>query len=93
MEYQVKQDLHDDYSWRRRMNSLYENWVQQRGLSTYTLFVLYALIEKDGCTAKEICKTWILPKQTVSSILKQQKNSLILYLILQRPISGASLFF
>lgn len=55
----------------RETNSLYEEWAGQRGLSYYELLVILSLSETDGpCKQKDICKQWVLPKQTVNTILK-----------------------
>jgi DNA-binding MarR family transcriptional regulator len=80
----LKQEIQDYYSWWRRMNFLYHSWAEEHGVSPYTLFVLSALTDcarmdlKEGCTQKQICEEWFLPKQTVNSILKglEQKGYL-----------------
>lgn len=55
----------------REANALYEDWARRRGLSYCELLVILALAEAEqGCTQKEICRAWQLPKQTVNSILK-----------------------
>ena len=32
---------------------------------------LYALDQDEGCTQKEIAKTWLIPKQTVNTVVKE----------------------
>lgn len=63
----------------RETNSLYEAWAGQHGLSYYELLVILSLSETDGpCRQKDICTQWVLPKQTVNTILKSfQKRSWI----------------
>ena len=52
-------------------NAMYEKWAEKRGLSFYELLVVLSLVEADGtCNQKEICTQWLLPKQTVHTILK-----------------------
>ncbi len=70
METAFQKDIQDYYSWWRRMNALYHDWAEEHGVSEYTVYVLHTLLEKQGCTQKQICEEWILSKQTVNSILK-----------------------
>lgn len=71
MKAELKCAIHSYYSWWRMMNDLYEAWARQHGLHSFSLYVLKSLYENpDGCTQKRICEEWMLPKQTVNSILK-----------------------
>lgn len=52
-------------------NAMYEKWAEKRGLSFYELLVALSLVEADGnCKQTDICTQWLLPKQTVHTILK-----------------------
>lgn len=56
--------------WRESI-SMYEEWSKEHGLSYNSVMVLYSLYEDDdNCTQKMICQKWLLPKQTVNTILK-----------------------
>lgn len=71
MEEDLKRDIRAYYCWWRMLNDLYEEWAGEHGLSSFSLFVLDSLYGKEnGCTQKQICTDWMLPKQTVNSILK-----------------------
>lgn len=52
-----------------RTNDLYSTWAKRHGLNYHTLMVLYALDSADGCTQKQISRAWLIPKQTVNTIL------------------------
>lgn len=55
----------------RETTSLYEDWAKRHGLSYYELLVILSLSESEGiCKQKDICRDWVLPKQTVNTILK-----------------------
>lgn len=55
----------------RETNMLYETWAKQHGLSYYELLVILSISQSDTlCKQKDICQQWLLPKQTVNSILK-----------------------
>ncbi|WP_130863502.1 MarR family winged helix-turn-helix transcriptional regulator [Bacilliculturomica massiliensis] len=55
----------------REANAMYGDWAKKHGLSYYELLVVLSLTEADGvCKQKDICAQWLLPKQTVNTILK-----------------------
>lgn len=52
------------------INEAYEQWAKKRGVTSNTLFVLYAVGERpEECTQRYICERLLLPKQTVNTIL------------------------
>ncbi len=54
----------------RESNAVYEEWAKKRGISYCELLVMLSLYEGEAKTQKDICSQWILPKQTVHTILK-----------------------
>lgn len=48
---------------------LYRIWAKKHGLNYNALTILYTLYDYKGCTQKQICEWWALPKQTVHGIL------------------------
>lgn len=52
-------------------NQLYETWARQRGMSLHELLVILSIVEADGTVLqKDICQRFVIPKQTVSAIIK-----------------------
>lgn len=69
MEMQLQ--LQRFYSLWKDCNAAYEEWSKAQGLSSNAVWVFYALYDNEkGCTQKEICRDWSIPKQTVNTILK-----------------------
>lgn len=67
----LSRQLREYYTSFNATGNLYSGWAKQHGLSYHTLFTLYAIYYGGGsCTQKQICEEWLIPKQTVSSILK-----------------------
>lgn len=63
--------LEEYYSIFIKINSLYSAFAKEKGLSYHALFVLYAIYHSEGgCSPKEICDKWLIPKQTVTSVLR-----------------------
>lgn len=63
------------------MNKIYADWAKKHDISYNAMLVLYSLWEgKIYCTQKMICNQWMLPKQTVNSILKDfEKKGLVCF--------------
>ena len=71
----IRQEVKEFYAVWRGMNYVYNDWAKRHGLSFYQLYSLYAIWESKGlCTQKDICGQWLLPKQTVNTILKNYEE-------------------
>lgn len=77
MDTALHQDIKDFYAVWQRLDSLYEQLARLLKLGgVHALFTLCALHEyTDGCTQKQICEEWVMPKQTVSTILKAMEHA------------------
>lgn len=65
------QQMQTYYHYWSEMNRAYENWAKLHGISYNAMNVLYSLWENPtSCTQGTICRQWMLPKQTVNTILK-----------------------
>lgn len=53
-----------------RINSLYSEWARKHDISYNKMMILYALNKDNKCTQKQICNEWLIPKQTVNTIIK-----------------------
>mgnify|MGYP004473311977 CR=1 FL=1 len=59
------------YSLWRECNLMYEEWSKEQGLSMNGYMILYSFYdETDVPTQKSISQRWMIPKQTVNTILK-----------------------
>lgn len=82
MEHILEHQLKELYSLWNGINGLYTKWAQKRGMSYYSVFVLYAIYNSEGkCCPKRICDEWSMPKQTVSSILKNFESEGYIFLV------------
>ena len=52
-----------------RVTELYGDWARQRGMSYNLLMTLYAISQNQPCTQRQIAREWMIPKQTVNTIL------------------------
>lgn len=53
-----------------KLTELYGMWAKKNGMSYNSMMTLYALNQLGECSQKEICEGWLIPKQTVNTILK-----------------------
>ncbi len=53
-----------------RITQLYGEWAKQCGWSYHTMITLYALNMGRPCTQKQIAEEWLIPKQTVNTVIK-----------------------
>lgn len=53
-----------------RQDELYAVLAREQGLSHHTAMTLYALDHDQGCTQKQIAQNWMIPKQTVNTVIK-----------------------
>lgn len=54
-----------------KMAELYRTWAKRHGMSYNTMMTLYALGQSRKCTQKQIADEWLIPKQTVNTIIKE----------------------
>ncbi|SFP76645.1 DNA-binding transcriptional regulator, MarR family [Oscillibacter sp. PC13] len=53
-----------------RITELYGEWAKQHGMSYHAMITLYALNQDRKCTQKQIAEEWLIPKQTVNTVVK-----------------------
>ncbi|HIY54009.1 MAG TPA: MarR family transcriptional regulator [Candidatus Agathobaculum merdavium] len=54
-----------------KMTELYRTWAKRHGMSYNTMMALYALGQSRKCTQKQIADEWLIPKQTVNTVIKE----------------------
>lgn len=54
-----------------RQDELYAAAAKRRGLSFHTLITLYALDQDEGSTQSQLARTWMIPKQTLNTVIKE----------------------
>lgn len=68
----IHEDIREYYRLWREIDMVYSRLARKLGISYYSLLTLHALWEyREHCSQKLICERWVLPKQTVNSILKE----------------------
>lgn len=63
-----------------RITELYREWARKNGISYNTLMILYALRQEGPHTQIKIAEEWMLPKQSVHSVVKDLERQGLVYL-------------
>lgn len=57
-----------------KISGLYSRWAQKRNISSYTVCILYCLLEEGSLTQKKLREEFEIPKQSVNNIITSLKN-------------------
>lgn len=57
-----------------RITVLYGEWAKAHGMSYHTMMVLDAIRTLGPCTQKQIVEEWMIPKQTVNTVVRDLFN-------------------
>lgn len=57
-----------------RQDEIYAAIAKKISVSFHTLMVLYALDQDQGSTQSKISKTWLIPKQTLNTVIKDLQS-------------------
>lgn len=68
-----------------RLDSFYDEFAKNSGVSPTVLWILYALNDGKKHTQRDICENWCLPKSTVNTAVSELKRDGYVELI---PVKG-----
>lgn len=61
-----------------KFRGIYSKWSNLHGISYHEMLVLYTIREKGFCIQKQICDSYILPRQTMNNVITgMRKNGLL----------------
>ncbi len=71
MQQETMKEWERYYALWRECNLMYDRWAKEQGISMNGYLILYSFYDKTEVpTQKSISQKWMIPKQTVNSILK-----------------------
>ena len=74
MEYKI-QKLYDQVNQAIiRCRGVYSMWAKNNNVSYNRMLVLYTIREFGFCTQKQICDSYLLPRQTVNHVISEMKG-------------------
>ncbi len=67
----IMKEIKKYYTIWQEYNLVYEEWAKKHNLSVNSLLILCDIYDdKEDCTQKKISQKWLIPKQTINTILK-----------------------
>lgn len=57
-----------------QFRGLYAAWARKHGISYHELLVLYTIRNQGFCTQKQICDSYLLPRQTMNHVFWDLRN-------------------
>lgn len=61
-----------------KFRGIYSAWSAQHNISYHEMLVFYTIREKGFCTQKQICDSYILPRQTMNNVITTLRRNGIL---------------
>ncbi len=57
-----------------KFRGVYSAWSKKHGISYNEMLVLYTIRDNGYCTQKQICDSYLLPRQTMNYVINDMKN-------------------
>ena len=81
-----RRQMNDFFAQIYRQNELYDIWAKQNRMKPSTVAVLYLLDQFETCTQGWISKIYLLPKQTIHTVVQELEQALVLELALDQGL-------
>lgn len=75
-----------------QFRGLYAAWSKEHGISYHELLVLYTIRDQGFCTQKQICDSYLLPRQTMNHVILDLRKRGLLELSLKHCIGREKAF-
>ncbi len=75
-----------------KFRGTYSQWSSAHGISYNEMLVLYTIREKGFCTQKQICDSYLLPRQTMNNVITVMRESGLLELSLEHSTGREKAF-
>ena len=72
-----RRQMNDFFAQIYRQNELYDIWAKQNRMKPSTVAVLYLLDQFETCTQGWISKIYLLPKQTIHTVVQELEQALV----------------
>ncbi len=56
-----------------KFRGLYSQWSSAHGIGYHEMLVLYSVREQGFCTQKQLCESYLLPKQTIHNVISAMR--------------------
>lgn len=52
-----------------KIRGAYAAWTRENNVNYHEMLIFYSLRDKDNCTQKQICDSYMIPKQSVNNVI------------------------
>ena len=78
MEIEIQQLMNDVNRAIIKFRGVYSSWSKKHGVSYNEMLVLYTIRDNGFCTQKQICDSYLLPRQTMNNVITSLRRDGIL---------------
>lgn len=57
-----------------KYRGIYSAWSKKHGISYNEMLVLYTIRDNGFCTQKQICDSYLLPRQTINNVIRDMRE-------------------
>lgn len=57
-----------------KFRGVYSAWAKKHGISYNEMLVLYTIRDNGFCTQKQICDSYLLPRQTMNNVIRNMRK-------------------
>ena len=75
-----------------RIRGIYSQWSSAHNISYNEMLVLYTIREKGFCTQKQICDSYLLPRQTMNNVITVMRENGLLELSPENSVGREKAF-
>jgi len=75
-----------------KFRGIYSQWSNAHGISYNEMLVLYTIREKGFCTQKQICDSYLLPRQTMNNVITGMRENGLLELSPENSVGREKAF-
>ena len=75
-----------------KFRGIYSQWSSAHNISYNEMLVLYTIREKGFCTQKQICDSYLLPRQTMNNVITGMRENGLLELSSENSIGREKAF-
>ncbi|MDO5406605.1 MAG: MarR family winged helix-turn-helix transcriptional regulator [Eubacteriales bacterium] len=75
-----------------QVRGIYSTWSAEHGISYHEMLVLYTIREFGFCTQKQICDSYLIPRQTINNVITGLREKGVLVYSREHSIGREKVF-
>ena len=75
-----------------KFRGVYSSWSKRHGISYNEMLVLYTIRDNGFCTQKQICDSYLLPRQTMNNVIRDMRERGLLTISVENCVGREKAF-